>query len=258
MRALLFACALSLCAQIATPVTPKKPEIPVPVLAEARKVSTPPEDVSMSVPRYSRHEDKDELERTASDALEITTNLTLDHNNRGTGTAWQLIVLSDSDGGQRTYLQFLNSYTDARDMLFPGRADASSVELLFRPGDDLVTLRGLTFGTSDHNPGSHTEWVVFSVSATQVLDIADAGLLRAKPPGKKFDWKMDSDDRQAIRWFVWEKVKGGKDLMRARYTIVDKPKAEPATAPKSDGAKEKPAPTPAPAPEPEEKPKRAA
>lgn len=109
----------------------------------------------------------------------------------------------------------------------------------------------------------HTiETVRFDLQRAQLLDIADGGMMRIVYGDRQVDLELDAGDVEAIRWFVWEKVKGGKDLMRARYTMVEKPKAVPADAPKPDAAKDKPAPAPAPAPaptpKPEEKPKRAA
>lgn len=97
------------------------------------------------------------------------------------------------------------------------------------------------------------ESVRFDVTPEQLLQMADGGLLRIVYGDRNVELDMDASDVEALRWFVWEKVKGGKDLMRARYTIVEKPKAQPAAAPKSDAAKDKPAEKPK-----IEQPKRAA
>lgn len=234
-----------------------KIEIRIPVLNTKKSIEAfnATEGVTRD-PRYRTTESRDDLERTKTESLSICVKSLLGVDLKMDIASWQFDLLTKEDGEQVVDLNYFTTWTAQEGALERGTAlDRESFELLYRCGETLTRVKAKAYKNEAVQTFAHrSEAVKFQLKAPQVLEMADAALLRLKFENRSVDLTLDKDDIEALRWFVWEKIKGGKDLIRARYTIIEKAKAEPASAPKGEAPK----PAPIPTPKPEEKPKQMA
>jgi len=100
-----------------------------------------------------------------------------------------------------------------------GPLEMSKFLLVHRSAD---TVREIVCHTASASKigDSRLESVTFRLSPTDVLELADAGSWRMKYPKSRKEQRLSAIDVEALRWFVWEKVPGGQDLVRARYKMV--------------------------------------
>jgi hypothetical protein len=174
--------------------------------------------------RYGFTEVKDDLEKTVRLSLDIIVYSRWYDAQSGINRAdWLCSVVIDPAGKIACELSYSNMATDSVYSLgVVGDLIKDNFRLMYRKDEQLQSA--IATAVMSSKQGAMFEKLTWRIEAPQFLDMADAGHIRIKYPENMIELHMDDDDREAIRAFVWQKIPGGEEMIKARYKrLSEKP-----------------------------------